>query len=185
MPHPTSTPRNLTTPRRVKRSSSTVDQYTRELANAQSLESIATSIATVDLRDDPLAAPILEPALLDSYVFSEKYLKLESLLDWLNRWISRNHTFGEFTANTSRKAALGRQQSVMRIRVQPRMLLFSVWQLEQRYLSKRDASPMQQTPLFGAEEGIEFRTTEAERQAEDTWDDASTLEEVRLKKVLC
>ena len=128
-----STPRHKTsTPRRSKKAgeSARATKLKKSSSTTDLNTGTAESKSFISMGPDPLASPVLEPWLLESLMFEEKYQKLECLLDWLNRWVSRNHAnFGQHESPSK----YSRQQSVIRIRVPPRMVLYSVWQLEHSY----------------------------------------------------
>ena len=103
-------------PRKVERSSSQPD-VGRPLRRAMS-EDLGGP--------DPLDVPILQSWILERMNFGKPYENLETLLEWLARWAGRNHTLGTLSNDVPNKAS-------MRIRVPPRVIIYSLWQREQNY----------------------------------------------------
>lgn len=133
--HRTSTPRKGKKQQKttaLKRSSSTTNLDTINLKNT---EVDKPNTLTFESGSDPLTVPVLEPWILENMVFEKKYTKLERLLDWLNRWASRGNIINTFDSNNTQKNKYQRQQSVMRIKVPTRLILYSLWQLEQTYVT--------------------------------------------------
>ena len=107
-----------------------LDAYARRLMAAPSCESLATSGASGDVGEDPLTSRGLEPWQLDNMSFGERFVELECLTEWLGRWIGRSHALTDFNRPPPSAVRVSRQQSVMRIRVPPRLFVYSVWHLE-------------------------------------------------------
>ena len=82
--------------------------------------------------DDCLAELLPQSWLLDKMEFGSGYDKLEQLLEWLNRWGGRSHVLD---AQFGQKGALHdvNVKPAIRVRVQSRMIMYSLWLLENCY----------------------------------------------------
>ena len=85
-----------------------------------------TAIAVAKSSGDPLAELLLQPWLLDKMTFGSGYDQLEQLLDWFGRWSGHSHAIHSGVARNDMKP-------VIRVRVQPRTIMYSLWLLENCY----------------------------------------------------
>ena len=122
----TSTPRLA----ELKRRCSFNEMSSRQKEKAGDHAVDATPVAKSS--DDSLAELLPQPWLLDKMEFSSGYDKLEQLLDWLNRWSGRSHVLD---SHFGQKGELhdANVKPVIRVRVQPRMIMYSLWLLENCY----------------------------------------------------
>ena len=89
---------------------------------------------------DPLSTPVVPEWLLDNMKYASKWNNTEQLLQWLFRWSNRNHTLVDrkhYPQNSPRATEPGTSQmkmsSALKIRVPPRMVMYSLWLLENVY----------------------------------------------------
>lgn len=76
-------------------------------------------------RADPLAVLLLQAALLENMDFGDKYKELEQLLEWLTRWVDRNHS-----VVTAPDARLTSTKASIKMKMIPRIIIYGLWQVE-------------------------------------------------------
>ena len=101
---------------------------------------ISSSSMHAQIVPDPLKSPVMEAWMLENMIFHKKYEKVGHLLDWLIRWSGRSgiNVFDKSAVSSSNK--YHRQQSIMRIRVSSKMILYCLWQLEQNYENHKESA---------------------------------------------
>lgn len=118
----------------------------RDYASMQNLAEVGEMSYSADVEtsagEDPLAVPILEPWMLDNFVFGERYSHMDNLLSWLYRWTTKHYPALAGLDDGARLrhadglpdgAPLQRGLSVIRLRLNPLLVLYSLWQLDYNY----------------------------------------------------